>query len=124
MTAEQIHQLGLQEVARIEKEMEQLARADWLQRDRSPSSRSSSARRPGMRFTSQAEMIQYAREVLARLQPALPRLFLRVPKMAVDVRPIPAGSRSVHGVELHRGYRRRHAAGVVQHEHLSAAANR
>ena len=28
MTAEQIHQLGLQEVARIEKEMEQLARAD------------------------------------------------------------------------------------------------
>ena len=35
-------------------------------------------------------MIQYAREVLARLQPALPRLFLRVPKMAVDVRPIPA----------------------------------
>ena len=43
-----------------------------------------------MRFTSQAEMIQYAREVLARLQPALPRLFLRVPKMTVDVRPIPA----------------------------------
>ena len=28
MTAEQIHQLGLQEVARIEKEMERLARAD------------------------------------------------------------------------------------------------
>jgi len=34
-----------------------------------------------MRFTSQAEMIQYAREVLTRLQPALPRLFLRVPRI-------------------------------------------
>ena len=89
MTAEQIHQLGLQEVARIEKEMEGLARADGFTGPVTEYEKQL-GQRPGMRFTSQAEMIQYAREVLARVQPALPKLFLRVPKMAVDVRPIPA----------------------------------
>lgn len=89
MTAEQIHQLGLQEVARIEKEMEGLARADGFTGSVSDYEKQL-AQRPGMHFTSQAEMIQYARDVLARLQPALPRLFLRTPKMTVDVRPIPA----------------------------------
>jgi prolyl oligopeptidase len=89
MTAEQIHQLGLQEVARIEKEMEQLARAQGFT-GRVTEFERQLGDRPGMKFTSQAEMIQYAREVLARVQPALPRLFKRVPKMTVDVRPIPA----------------------------------
>jgi uncharacterized protein (DUF885 family) len=89
MSAEQIHQLGLQEVARIEKEMAGLARADGFMGPVTEYEKQLGAR-PGMRFTSQAEMIQYAREVLARLQPALPRLFTRVPRMTVDVRPIPA----------------------------------
>jgi prolyl oligopeptidase len=89
MAPEQIHQLGLQEVTRIEKEMEQLARAQGFTGAVTDFEKQLGDR-PGMKFTSQAEMIQYARDVLARLQPALPRLFKRVPKMAVDVRPIPA----------------------------------
>jgi prolyl oligopeptidase len=89
MTAEQIHQIGLSEVARIERAMERLARADGFTGPVTEYEKQL-GQRPGMRFTSQAEMIQYAREVLARLQPALPRLFKRLPKMAVDVRPIPA----------------------------------
>jgi uncharacterized protein (DUF885 family) len=89
MTAEQIHQIGLSEVARIEKEMERLARADGFTGPVAEYEKQL-GQRPGMRFTSQAEMIQYAREVLARLQSAMPRLFKRVPKMTVDVRPIPA----------------------------------
>jgi len=89
MSAEQIHQLGLQEVARIEKEMERLARADGFTGPVTDYEKQL-GQRPGMRFSSQAEMIQYARDVLARLQPALPRLFLRVPRMKVDVRPIPS----------------------------------
>jgi prolyl oligopeptidase len=89
MTAEEIHELGVQEVARIEKEMERLARAEGFTGPVTDFEKQLAAR-PGMRFSSQAEMIQYARDVLARLQPALPRLFLRVPKMKVDVRPIPA----------------------------------
>jgi prolyl oligopeptidase len=35
-------------------------------------------------------MLSYARNVLRRLQPELPKLFSRVPKMALGVRPIPA----------------------------------
>ena len=89
MTPEQIHQIGVQEVARIEKEMERLARAAGFTGAVTDFEKQL-GQRPGMKFSSQAEMIQYAREVLARLQPALPRLFKRVPKMVVDVRPIPA----------------------------------
>ena len=89
MTPEQIHQIGVQEVARIEKEMEQLARAAGFTGAVTDFEKQL-GQQPGMKFSSQAEMIQYAREVLARLQPALPRLFKRVPKMTVDVRPIPA----------------------------------
>jgi uncharacterized protein (DUF885 family) len=89
MTPEQIHQIGVQEVARIEKEMEQLARAAGFSGAVTDFEKQL-GQQPGMKFSSQAEMIQYAREVLARLQPALPRLFTRVPKMTVDVRPIPA----------------------------------
>ena len=89
MTPEQIHQIGVQEVARIEKEMERLARAAGFTGAVTDFEKQL-GQQPGMKFSSQAEMIQYAREVLARLQPALPRLFKRVPKMVVDVRPIPA----------------------------------
>jgi uncharacterized protein (DUF885 family) len=88
MTAEDIHRIGVQEVARIEKEMERLARADGFSGPVTEYEKQL-GQRPGMRFSSQAEMIQYARDVLGRLQPALPRLFLRVPAMKVDVRPIP-----------------------------------
>jgi uncharacterized protein (DUF885 family) len=89
MTPEQIHQIGLQEVARIEKEMERLARDAGFSGAVADFEKQLSER-PGMRFSSQSEMIQYARDTLARLQPGLPKLFSRVPRMTVDVRPIPA----------------------------------
>jgi uncharacterized protein (DUF885 family) len=88
MTAEQIHQLGLDEVTRIEKEMGQLAREAGFTGSVTDYERQLSAQ-PGMRFTGQEEMLQYARDVLGRVQPLLPRLFVRVPKMTVGVRPIP-----------------------------------
>ena len=89
MTAEEIHRLGLSEVARIEREMEQVARADGFT---GPANQyeTSLGNRPGMRFTSQQEMLDYARDVLARLQPTMPKLFKRLPKMQVQIRPIPA----------------------------------
>jgi len=88
MPAEQIHQLGLQEVARIGKEMERLARESGFM-GAATDFEKQLGDRPGMRFSSQAEMLQYSRDVLARVQPMLPRLFTRVPKMTVGVRPIP-----------------------------------
>ena len=89
MTADQIHELGLQEVARIEREIGTLARADGFTGPVTQYEQEL-ARRPGARFTSQQEMIDYARDVLARVQPALPKLFSRSPKMQVQIRPIPA----------------------------------
>jgi uncharacterized protein (DUF885 family) len=88
MTPEQIHELGLKEVARIEQEMERIARADGFTGPASEYEQQL-AKRPGMRFSSQREMLDYARDVLTRLEPALPRLFTRLPKMPVQVRPIP-----------------------------------
>jgi uncharacterized protein (DUF885 family) len=88
MTAEQIHRLGLDEVSRIEKEMAQLAREAGFNGTAIDYERQLGAQ-PGMRFTNQEEMLQYARDVLARVQPLLPKLFTRVPTMSVGVRPIP-----------------------------------
>ena len=88
MRAEQIHALGLQEVARIEREMEQIARADGFSGP-ATAYEQELGKRPGMRFTSREEMLAYARDTLMRVEPALPKLFKRLPKMSVGIRPIP-----------------------------------
>ena len=89
LTAEEIHALGLKEVARIEGEMERIARADGFTGP-ATAYEQELGRRPGMRFSSREEMIAYARDTLARIEPALPKLFSRLPKMTVGIRPIPA----------------------------------
>ena len=89
MRAEEVHRLGLSEVARIEREMEQVARSDGF-KGSVAEYEAQLGNRPGMRFTSQQEMLDYARAVLARVQPSMPRLFSRLPKMIVNIRPIPA----------------------------------
>jgi len=48
------------------------------------------AGRPGMHFESQDEMLAYASDVLAALQPTMSKLFLHVPRAVVGIRPIPA----------------------------------
>jgi uncharacterized protein (DUF885 family) len=88
MTAAEIHEIGLREVARITGEMERLARADGFTGSAAEYERQLGDR-PGMTFTSKNEMIAYAREVAARVEPALPRLFRLRPRMKYDVRPIP-----------------------------------
>jgi prolyl oligopeptidase len=88
MTPEQIHALGLEEVARIDREMEQIARADGFSGS-ATAYEAQLAQRREMHFRDQQEMLSYAREVLARLEPAMPRLFERLPKMPVQIRPIP-----------------------------------
>ena len=89
MTAEQIHAVGLQEVARIEREMEQIARADGFTGP-ATAYEQELGKRPGMRFSSRDEMLAYARETLSRVEPELSRLFKRLPAMRVGIRPIPA----------------------------------
>lgn len=86
--AEQIHRRGLDEVARIERQMAVLATAEGFQGTAAEFERAL-GQRPGMRFANQEDMLVYARQVLARVQPELPKLFRRVPRMTVGVRAIP-----------------------------------
>ena len=88
MPASEIHQLGLKEVARIEGEMARVAQEAGFSGSATEYERRL-ANDPAMHFSTKAEMLQYARDVLARVQPQVPRLFRRMPRMTVDVRPIP-----------------------------------
>jgi prolyl oligopeptidase len=108
LSAQAIHEIGLREVERISREMEQLARADGFTGPVADYERQL-ASRPGMTFTSKDEMIAYAREVAARVEPELPRLFRLRPRMKYDIRPIPpdreASSASNYGVGTADGSR-------------------
>ena len=84
----EIHQLGLREVERIEREMQTIAR-DYGFTGSLAAFEQDLAGRPGMKFESQDEMLAYATDVLDALQPTMARLFLRQPRAAVGVRPIP-----------------------------------
>ncbi len=88
MTPEEIHELGVKEVARLEREMQRVAREAGFDGPASEFERQLAAR-PDMRFSSQEEMLAYARDVLARVEPEMPRLFSRLPRAPVAVRPIP-----------------------------------
>jgi uncharacterized protein (DUF885 family) len=85
---QEIHQLGVREVERIEREMQAIA-ADYGFTGPLQVFEQELANRPGMKFASQEEMLAYASDVLAALQPTMSRLFLRQPRAAVGVRPIP-----------------------------------
>jgi uncharacterized protein (DUF885 family) len=87
LPAAEIHQLGLKEVTRIEGEMARVAREAGFTGTVAEFERRLAAD-PAMHFTSQEEMLQYARNVLARVEPQLPRLFKKTPRMTVGVRPI------------------------------------
>ena len=89
MAASAIHQLGLDEVARIEGEMTKLVRQAGFTGTVAEFERGL-ASDPVMHFSTKDEMLQYAREILARVEPQVPRLFRRTPRMTVGVRPIPA----------------------------------
>ena len=87
-TPDQIHELGLKEVDRIEREMRAIA-AEYGFTGTIPEFERELANRPGGKFESEAEMIAYAEDVLASLRPVMPKLFLRQPRAEVRVRPIP-----------------------------------
>jgi uncharacterized protein (DUF885 family) len=89
MTPDEIHELGLKEVDRIEKEMRTIA-GEYGFNGSIPDFERELAKRPGATFESEAEMLAYAESVLASLKPVMPKLFARQPRAEVQVRPIPA----------------------------------
>jgi uncharacterized protein (DUF885 family) len=102
MTAEQIHQLGLQEVQRIEGEMEKIARQSGFNGSVADFEKQLAAR-PGMKFTSKEEMLTYARDVAMRVQPELPRLFKRLPRIPFGIRPISPDREAATASNYNRG---------------------
>jgi uncharacterized protein (DUF885 family) len=86
---QEIHQLGLREVDRIERDMLAIAK-DYGFTGSLNAFAQDLADRPGMKFESQDEMLAYANDVLDGLKPVMSTLFLHQPRAAVGVRAIPS----------------------------------
>lgn len=89
LTPQQIHEIGLQEVARIRKEMEALQQQvgfkgsfqeflTYLRSDRQ------------FYFEQPDDLLRAYQDCCRRIDQQLPKLFRRLPRMPYDIRPIPA----------------------------------
>jgi uncharacterized protein (DUF885 family) len=87
LTAEQIHQIGLDEVKRDEAEM--LAIAQKLGFQDLKSFRASLKTNPKLKATSREQLLDAYRQVLKPMQAKLPELFGRLPKAPFEVAPVP-----------------------------------
>jgi uncharacterized protein (DUF885 family) len=87
-TPEEIHEIGLKEVARIQSEMARI-RAQ-LNFTGSPAEFSDQVlNAPRFLFHNEAEILAHGRDIAKRLDPELPRLFKVLPRMPYGVNPIP-----------------------------------
>ncbi len=100
MSAKEIHETGLAEVARIRAEMmEVIARTDWFSADPARAEMKDDARfaafiqylRTDPRFycTSAEELLSRYRDVCKKIDPKLPALFGTLPRLTYGVREIP-----------------------------------
>ncbi len=85
-TPEEIHQIGLQQVAEIEKE--QLAIANRLGFKDLKSFRASVKANPKLYAQSREQILDLYRKYLAQMEPELPKLFGRLPKAGLIVMPV------------------------------------
>ena len=88
-TPDEIHQLGLSEVERIEGEMQALVRQAGRSGSISDYEHYLEAS-PDQHFHSQDEMLAYARNVAKIVEPELPNQFRAIPQLLYGVRAIPA----------------------------------
>jgi uncharacterized protein (DUF885 family) len=87
MTAEEIHQLGLREIDRIEGEMTAIAKQEGFAD--LASFRESIAKNPKYIPSSAEQILEDFRHYIAEMEPKLPELFTLLPKSAVTVEAIP-----------------------------------
>ncbi|MCP1373542.1 DUF885 domain-containing protein [Dyella lutea] len=101
-TPEQIHELGLKEVARIEGEMTRIAHAQGY-KDLA-SFRAALKTNPKVHATSREDILNRYRGYLAQMQPELPKLFGLLPKTKVVVVPVePFREKEAAAAEYHQG---------------------
>lgn len=101
-TPEQIHELGLKEVARIEGEMTKIAHAQGY-KDLA-AFRAALKTNPKVHATSREDILNRYRGYLAQMQPELPKLFGLLPKTKVVVVPVePFREKEAAAAEYHQG---------------------
>jgi uncharacterized protein (DUF885 family) len=88
MTADEIHQLGLREIDRIQAEMTVIAKKEGFAD--LPSFRASLKTNPKYIPTSSEQILADFRHYIAQMEPKLPELFTLLPKSPVTVEAIPA----------------------------------
>ena len=88
LSAEEIHEIGLREVDRIDSEMEAIARAAGFQAGSRDYERHLLTD-PSFLFTSKEQMLAYHRDIAMRVAPGLSRLFRNLPRHRVGIRAIP-----------------------------------
>ena len=87
-TPEQIHEIGLKEVARIQSEMAKIRQQ--LNFTGTPEQFSDQVlNAPRFMFHSEAEILMHGRDIAKRIDPELPHLFKVLPRMTYGVAPIP-----------------------------------
>ncbi|GAA0210444.1 uncharacterized protein (DUF885 family) [Brevundimonas nasdae] len=89
MAAEEIHRVGLKEVASIREEMEGARRAAGFQGDLSAFFEHVRTE-PSFYYTKPADLIAHFERIEAKVWQKMPELFSRRPKAAFEVRPLPA----------------------------------
>ncbi len=101
-TPQQIHDIGLAEVKRIEGEMTKIAHAQGF-KDLT-SFRESLKTNPKVHATSREDILNRYRAFIAGMEPELPKLFGLLPKTKVVVKPVEAfREKSAAGAEYHQG---------------------
>ncbi len=99
---ENIHQLGLKEVARIEAEMLKIAKAQGF--NDLKSFQQSLKTNPAVFAKSREEILEIYRGYIAQMQPELPKLFGLLPKNKVEVLPVEQyREKEAAGAEYHQG---------------------
>jgi uncharacterized protein (DUF885 family) len=89
MTPQQIHDVGLAQLERIQAEMREIGRRSFNEPD--PIKLLARVRSdPKYRFKSRQELIAYAEAAVARGREAMPKYITRIPKAPVIVEPYPA----------------------------------
>lgn len=89
ITADQAHELGLKEVARIRRQMEAIKRELKFKGSFEQFVQWAASYKAG-RFTSEKEMLTSYREAAKRADAELPRLFGRLPRIPYGVKTIPS----------------------------------
>lgn len=99
---QEIHELGLAEVKRIEGEMTKIAKAQG--HPDLASFRAALKADPKTHATSREDILNRYRGYLAGMQPELPKLFGLLPKTKVEVMPVePFREKEAAGAEYHQG---------------------